>query len=219
MDRPSFKVLNTMIVSTIIYALFACQPDQCPTSNVAFTADCEPAIPACKMGLEPRSAESYRGTFGSVSANGSCQSQWPEPILAACTEPLPEGVPDMRGLWADSGHVERVEQCGNLVIIVGDTYTHGGYATGLVDDGVNDFRGDGSCSTPIAVALTYEGDALQFLLNGETVVVTRTLETADDGGVELVWRYGPALQEVARMRRHCQLSDVPETAVTGMPGQ
>ena len=109
--------MNWLLFLTVFSGTMACKPEQCPSSNADLVADCEPTVPACEMGLEPRSAESYRGTFGSLSADGSCQSQWPEPILAACTEPLPEGVPDLRGLWADAGHVERIEQCGERVVV------------------------------------------------------------------------------------------------------
>ena len=48
-------------------------------------------------------------------------SHFPLPILAECTEPLPAGTDDIRGLWrAVSGrlqHVERVEQCGSRTVI------------------------------------------------------------------------------------------------------
>ena len=189
---------------------------ECPTPNDSFTAGCEPLIPVCETALPRVSADSYKGSFGSLLANGECQSEWPAPYLSDCTEPLPEGVPDLRGLWADNGHVERVEQCGNLVIIVGENYTHGGYATGDVADGVNDYRGDGTCSQTIEIALSYEGNALLFK-KGSLTVVTRTLEVAADGEDELVWRFGPGLTELARMRRHCQLTDVPATASSGLP--
>ena len=64
---------------------------QCPTSNDAFTPGCEPSVPACVSGAASMPAESYRGTFGSLQPDGSCQSDWPVPYLADCTEPLPEG--------------------------------------------------------------------------------------------------------------------------------
>jgi hypothetical protein len=191
-------------------------PEVCPSPNPAFSAGCEPALAACSSTTDAVLAASYRGTFGSVGSDGTCQNAWPDPWLSDCTEPLPEGVPDLRGLWADEGHVERVEQCGNLILIVGDNYTHGGFATGVVEDGVNDFRADGSCAQPIQVALRFNGTALEFVQGG-TVVVTRTLETAADGSDELVWRFGPALTELARMRRYCSLSEVPPTAVSGLP--
>ena len=46
---------------------------------------------------------------------GCGYTQYPQPILRGCTEPLPEGSQDIRGLWASvdprlPNHVERVEQ-------------------------------------------------------------------------------------------------------------
>jgi hypothetical protein len=181
---------------------------QSPTRNAAFVSGCEPFIPEDAGPLV--SAEYFRGTFGSFNPERGCQYEWPEPYLSSCTEPLIEGAPDLRGLWADvqTGYTERVEQCGNLVIIVGERFTHGGYTTGNAADGVNDYRADGTCSQPIAVALSYADDSLLFQVGG-IIVVTRSLEVAEDGEDELVWRYGPGLPETARMRRYCNLSVVP----------
>jgi hypothetical protein len=189
----------------------------CPTANAALAAECEPRIAQCVPAASSVAAETFRGQFGSVAPDGTCQRAWPEMWLASCTEPLAVGVPDLRGLWADEGHVERIEQCGNLVLIVGENYTHGGFATGLPEDGVNDVRADGTCSTPIRVALRFDGPTLEFVVAG-FVVVKRTLEVSDDGADELVWRFGPGLPEVARMRRRCTLADVPPTASSGLPG-
>lgn len=207
-----------LVLVTLGAGLVACaapSEEVCATPNPSFEESCEPVVPACRPADEARDAESYRGTFGSLSTEGKCQSEWPAPWLADCTEPLPPGVPDLRGLWADAGHVERVEQCGNLVIIVGENYTHGGYATGVEADGVNDFVANDTCSVPNRVALSYEGNTLQFRM-GDLVVVTRTLAVADDGEDELVWVFAGA--ERARMRRYCGLDDIPPTAVSGLPG-
>ncbi|WP_438952530.1 hypothetical protein [Porticoccus sp.] len=190
-------------------------PREGPTPNAAFEAGCEPELPGPQ---EPaRLAESFRGTFGSLSPEGICQSEWQEPVLSTCTEPLAEGVPDMRGLWSSPGHSERVEQCGDLVIISGFNYIHGGYATGRVSDGVNDFRAGSNCTAPIAVALIYEANELQFNTAGLTPVIRR-LEIAEDGVDELVWNVdlglfsgtgeSTGLREIARMRRVCTLSDL-----------
>jgi len=206
------RAVHLLLASGVL----ACGSDPvCPTPNAAFSDGCEPVVAACGQPAG-RDAASYRGTFGSLNADGQCQSEWPAAWLADCTEPLPPGVPDLRGLWADEGHVERIEQCGNLVIIVGDNYTHGGYATGEVADGVDDFAADGTCTRRIEVALAYEGNALQFRV-GSVVVVTRTLEVAADGEDELVWVFGS--DERARMRRYCRLADVPPTAVSGLPSE
>ena len=59
----------------------------------------------------------------------------PMPILAECTEPLAEGVVDMRGLWLGVsgrvGHLQRIEQCANRVVVT---------AHGII----HDFRVDGT---------------------------------------------------------------------------
>jgi len=62
--------------------------------------------------------------------------QWPAPILAGCTEPLPPGAEDLRGLWqaeeGQIGHMERIEQCGNRVIVVGRRFIHDFRTTGTL---------------------------------------------------------------------------------------
>ena len=67
-------------------------------------------------------------------------TQWPHPVLAACTEPLPAGAPDLRGLWLDdsSGHLERVEQCGDRVVVTSAGVIHDMRADGTLKGGVND---------------------------------------------------------------------------------
>ena len=62
---------------------------------------------------------------------GCSYTHFPLPILAECTEPLPEGADDIRGLWlgvegGHVGHVERVEQCGPRVVVT---------ASGIIHDG------------------------------------------------------------------------------------
>jgi hypothetical protein len=56
---------------------------------------------------------------------------FPLPILANCTEPLPKGAVDIRGLWigvkgGHAGHVERVEQCDSRVAITSSGIIHDG---------------------------------------------------------------------------------------------
>ena len=67
-------------------------------------------------------------------------TEWPLPVLAACTEPLPAGAPDLRGLWLDdsSGHLERVEQCGDRVVVTSAGVIHDMRADGTLQGGVND---------------------------------------------------------------------------------
>ena len=80
---------------------------------------------------------------------------FPLPILAACTEPLPPEADDIRGLWrgvsgGHVGHVERVEQCGNRVVVT---------AAGLIHDyGPNSTGGLNTNDT--------EGSVLHFARQG-----------------------------------------------------
>ena len=130
----------------------------------------------------------------------------PEPILADCTEPLADGVTDMRGVWkayrVEAGgeptevgidHVERVEQCGNRVIVVSGGVTHDMRCDGTHENGVNDVAARGE--RPITVAATFEDGVHTLRPKGmPSVTVTRKIV---DG--ELVWSYPP--NRVTWMRR------------------
>ena len=64
------------------------------------------------------------------------------PILAECTEPLAEGVIDLRGLWLGVsgwvGHVERIEQCGNRVVVTTSGTIHDFRVDGTLKNGARD---------------------------------------------------------------------------------
>ena len=66
----------------------------------------------------------------------------PMPILSNCTEPLSKGVVDMRGLWQGisgrSGHLERIEQCGNRVVITVEHVIHDFRVDGTLRNGARD---------------------------------------------------------------------------------
>jgi len=66
----------------------------------------------------------------------------PMPILAECTEPLEEGVVDMRGLWLGVsgrvGHLERIEQCGNRVVVTAHGIIHDFRTDGTLKNGARD---------------------------------------------------------------------------------
>lgn len=133
----------------------------------------------------------------------------PPPILAACTEPLVPAAPDLRGLWRTedlivSGapapsshplwqHVERIEQCGDRVVVTSTGVIHDMRADGTVENGVHDvsaidFR-------PIDVVATFEDGVLVLRPIGVPgVEVTRRRD-----GEALVWVYGPFAQ--VRMKR------------------
>jgi len=123
--------------------------------------------------------------------------EFPAPILKNCDEPLVEGAPDLRGVWkVYKGkmvkHVERIEQCGDRVIVTGASIIHDMRCDGTEENGchdINPFLGE------IHNVASYENGRLNMRLPGKkTVVVTRYLD-----GDELVWRYGPFKNRLRRI--------------------
>ena len=130
-------------------------------------------------------------------------TKFPEPVLADCNEPLPGGLVDLRGVWECyegpfKGHVERIEQCGNRVVITGGYMLHDMRADGTLENGVNDINE--MSGEELHVAGLFEDGRLNLRLNGETLVVSRRLE-----GDDLIWVYGPFTNRLRRL-------DKPPTA-------
>lgn len=133
----------------------------------------------------------------------------PPPILARCTEPLVPDAPDLRGTWMTKDltvdgatappahplwrHVERIEQCGNRVVVTSSGVIHDMRADGIAAHGVNDVSAIDY--KPIQVVATFEDRVLVLRPVGIAgVAVTR----ARDGDA-IVWHYGPSI--VVRMTR------------------
>jgi len=76
---------------------------------------------------------------------GCSYTNIPMPVLAECTEPLTEGVIDMRGLWLGVsgrvGHLERIEQCGNRVVVTAFGIIHDFRVDGTLRNGARDVGG------------------------------------------------------------------------------
>ncbi len=127
---------------------------------------------------------------------------FPLPVLARCTEPLSPGAPDLRGLWKAYsgmvGHVERIEQCGNRVVVTSSGVIHDMRADGTFSNGVNDINA--RCRRIFATAQYVDGALVLHPFGQSFVVVTRKLD-----GDELVWGYPGA--GVSRMKRICRLAD------------
>jgi hypothetical protein len=134
---------------------------------------------------------------------GGYGDEMPAPILARCNEPLAREAPDLRGLWKTRTaeingelapeehpirqHVERIEQCGDRVVVTSSGVIHDMRADGTLANGVNDVSALNF--QPIRVAATFEGGALVLRPDGvEGFEVTRARD-----GAELVWHYGPTI--------------------------
>lgn len=144
---------------------------------------------------------------------GCGYEHFPLPILADCTEPLPEGSDDLRGMWigvegGHVGHVERVEQCGERTVIT---------ASGIIHDyGPNSTAGLNTDDTEGAVLFTignkeycgrtsasmiWNNGVLNFHVFGwGPVVVRRYLE-----GDQLIWEYADG--STTHMDRLCKLPE------------
>ena len=70
---------------------------------------------------------------------------FPMPILQHCREPIAEGFPDMRGLWLAyeglEGHMERIEQCGDRIVVTTHGIIHDFHADGTLKNGSRDTEG------------------------------------------------------------------------------
>src|SRR4051812_18589085 len=84
---------------------------------------------------------------------GGYGETFPPRVLAGCDVPLVAGAPDLRGVWqvievrADSnvvpdhralGHVQRVEQCGDRLVVTGGGVVHDMRCDGTEEHGVHD---------------------------------------------------------------------------------
>ena len=133
----------------------------------------------------------------------------PPPVLAGCTEPLVDGAPDMRGMWRVvevmwkqgdgpdpnpvADHTERIEQCGDRVVVTSSGVVHDMRADGTEEHGVHDVAA--ANGQEIAVVCTFE-DGVHVLrpVGMPGIEVTRRLD-----GDHLIWDYGPMF--TARLER------------------
>ncbi len=125
--------------------------------------------------------------------------EFPPPILVGCDEPIVPEAPDLRGVWQVfkgplKGHIERVEQAGNRVVVTGGGVIHDMYADGTLDGGVNDVHADKK--ERISVAARFEKGRLNLYPGGRKIaLVTRYLD-----GEEMIWRYGPYKNHLRRLK-------------------
>jgi hypothetical protein len=122
----------------------------------------------------------------------------PGPVLARCTEPLVEGAPDLRGLWrvieveadgavvadhAALGHEQRIEQCGDRLVVTAAGIIHDMRCDGTEAGGVHDVA-ERDKVTPITVVASYEDGVHVLRPVGVPIEVKRWRE-----GEHLMWEY------------------------------
>ena len=138
---------------------------------------------------------------------GGYGDRMPPPVLTGCTEPVPRTAPRMAGLWRVVeveaggavqaqhpvlGQLQRIEQCGDRVVITSGGIVHDMRCDGTEEHGVRDVAAIDK-TTPITVVATYEDKVHVLRPVGLPIEVTRRLD-----GDELLWHYAGF---VARLRR------------------
>jgi hypothetical protein len=130
---------------------------------------------------------------------GGYGAAFPKPVLAGCSEPLVAGAPDLRGMWQVTDvsikgksvakkhrayqHFERVEQCGDRLVVTAGGVIHDMRCDGTVEHGVHDVA-ERDFMTKITVVATYEKGVhvlrpqgifirLMMKLRGYSPVITR----------------------------------------------
>jgi hypothetical protein len=129
---------------------------------------------------------------------GGWQGEMPPPILAGCGEPLVAGAPDLRGMWQvvevevggqpapghpALGKIQRVEQCGDRLVVTASGIIHDMRVDGTEANGVHDVA-EIDYTTPITVVATYEDGVHVLRPVGLPVEVTRRRE-----GDQMIWTY------------------------------
>lgn len=122
----------------------------------------------------------------------------PDPILAGCTVPLADGAPDLRGWWKTVevyvdgepvhghpglGHLQRVEQAGDRVVVTGGGVIHDMRCDGTEENGVHDVA-EFDKQTEITVVATYEDGVHVLRPVGMPIEVKRWRE-----GSDMMWQY------------------------------
>ena len=148
---------------------------------------------------------------------GCGYTYFPLPILAACTEPLIDGAADIRGLWmgvegGHTGHVERVEQCGNRTVVTTSGIIHDYGPNSTAGLNTNDTEGSvlftvgktEFCARTSASMIWNKG-VLDFHAFGWGPVVVKRYLDGDD----LIWEYADGSK--TRMQRLCTLPQDQKT--------
>ena len=123
----------------------------------------------------------------------------PAPVLAGCSDPLVDGAPDLRGSWKvidvqvngvaapdhpALGHVQRVEQCGDRLVVTASGIIHDMRCDGTEENGVHDVA-EFDHQTPITVVATYEaGTHVLRPVGLPGIEVTRRRD-----GDQMIWNY------------------------------
>ncbi|MDP6979978.1 MAG: hypothetical protein QF570_15455 [Myxococcota bacterium] len=202
--------LAIMILAAFGQLFFSSRPPL--TTDPATLAGDGSTIDYCDLPVLDGSAKTA-ADIAKGNTPGCGYSHFPLPILAECTEPLPQEAADIRGLWfgvggRHIGHVERIEQCGRRTVVTSSGLIHdagpnstAGETTNDTEGGVLFTIGDREYCPRTSASMIWNDGVLDFHVFGwGPVVVQRYLD-----GDQLVWEYADG--SVTRMDRICTLPD------------
>ena len=133
------SIFALLVVSLLIYAFVVPRP--LDTTDPAIFLQDGRSVNYCHLPELDGSGKSA-DDIPKAYTPGCSYTTLPMPILAECTEPLAEGVVDMRGLWhgvsGRVGHLERIEQCGNRVVVTAYGIIHDFRVDGTLENGARD---------------------------------------------------------------------------------
>ena len=208
--KRGFMLLLLTISGLIWLVFFSARPTA--TMDPAVLAGNGSALNYCELQILDNSGKRAID-IPKGNTPGCGYTRFPMPILSECTESLPEGAADIRGLWrgisGKVGHVERVEQCGERVVVTSSGIIHdmgpnatAGLTSNDTEGGVFFTLGDSQYCPRTSAGVKWEQGVLNFrLLGWGPVVVKRYLD-----GDNLVWEYADG--STTRMERLCSLPDV-----------
>lgn len=194
-----FGFVALLVIVLLFYAFLIPRPAD--TTDPAIFLEDGRSIDYCNQPLLDGSGKSAND-IAKAYTPGCSYTSIPMPILAECTEPLGEGVVDMRGLWLGVsgrvGHLERIEQCGNRVVVT---------AYGII----HDFRADGTLKNgarDVGMACNNFQSAIHF--NDEGVMVFRLFNLFDTvfrkmRGEEMIFTFIDGIE--TSTKRICQYPD------------
>jgi hypothetical protein len=204
-----FPTLFLLFLAAFWQLYFSARPPL--TTDTATLAGDGSAVNYCEL-PELDGSGKMANDIAKGNTPGCAYDHFPLPILAECTEPLPVGTADIRGLWlgvsGKVGHVERVEQCGSRTVITSSGIIHDAGPNSTAGENSNDTEGsvlftvgDKEYCNRTSASMIWNNEVLDFHVFGwGPVVVRRYME-----GEQLVWEYVDG--SATHMDRICKLPD------------
>ena len=209
----TLAALTLVVVIAFVFAFFSPRPPL--TIEPATLAGDGSTINYCALPVLDGSGK-QASDIPKGNTPGCAYDHFPLPILQACTEPLPAGAGDLRGLWigvsGNVGHVERVEQCGARTVVTAAGVIHdsgpnstAGFNTDDTEGGVVFSIGQTAYCPRTSAGMFWNDKVLEFRVFGwGPIVVKRYMD-----GEQLVWEYADGT--VTRSDRLCRLPDEHKT--------